>query len=77
LCSVNKHNVSNICSNFNSTLKITKTGLLKRHTTHISLHDEVKIKRINAIGTIENRAFWVEGDKDYQQIRMKIIINKL
>lgn len=31
LCSVNKHNVSNIHSNFNSTLKITKTVLLKRY----------------------------------------------
>lgn len=78
LCSVNKHNVSNICNNFNSTLKITKTELLKRYTTLMSLQNGVRIKRglINAIGEFENWAFGVVGDKDYQQIEQDLNINK-
>jgi len=78
LCLINKHNVSNICSNFNSTLKITKTELLKRFTTLMSLQDGVRIKRglINAIGEFENWAFGVVGDNDYQQIQKELNTNK-
>jgi len=79
LCSVNKHNVSNICSNFNSTLKITKTELFKRYTTLMSLQDGVRIKRglINAIGEFENWAFGVVGDNDYQQIQQELNTNTI
>lgn len=78
MCSVNKHNVSNICSNFNFTLKITKTELLKRYTTLMSLQDGVRIKRglINAIGEFENWAFGVVGDNDFQQIQQELNTNK-
>jgi hypothetical protein len=77
LCLANT-NVSNICNNFKSELKITKTTLLKRYTSLMSLQNGVRMKRglINVIGEFENWAFGVVGDSDYQKIQQEINTNK-